>query len=80
MYPYLGLRIAPSRYPNVTRWTGRLRERPSFARTLSAEDRKRLTESRTQFSADQLKRLASLLVSFAEECGEAEAYTETSGT
>jgi glutathione S-transferase len=47
MYPYIGLRIAPSRYPNVARWMGRLRERPSFARTLSAEDRGLARLSRT---------------------------------
>jgi glutathione S-transferase len=47
MYPYIGLRIDPRRYPNVSRWIGRLRGRPSFARTLSAQDRGLSRLSRT---------------------------------
>ena len=39
MYPYIGLRIDPRRYPNVSRWMGRLQGRPSFARTDSPQSR-----------------------------------------
>ena len=47
MYPYIGLRIDPRRYPNVSRWMRQLRGRPSFARTLSAQDRGLARLSRT---------------------------------
>jgi glutathione S-transferase len=47
MYPYIGLRIDPRRYPSVSRWMERLRGRPSFARTLSAQDRGLARISRT---------------------------------
>jgi len=38
MYPYIGLRVDPRRYPSVSRWMRRLRKRPSFAHTLSEQD------------------------------------------
>ncbi len=47
MYPYIGLRIDPHRYPGVSRWMRRLRERPSFAGTLSKQDRDLTRLSRT---------------------------------
>jgi glutathione S-transferase len=39
MYPYVGLRVAPQRHPNVARWMKRLARRASFARTKSQQDR-----------------------------------------
>jgi glutathione S-transferase len=47
MYPYIGLRIDPRRYPGVSRWMRHLRGRPSFARTVSAQDRGLARLSRT---------------------------------
>ncbi len=47
MYPYIGLRIDSHRYPSVSRWMQRLRERASFASTLSEQDRGLTRLSRT---------------------------------
>jgi glutathione S-transferase len=47
MYPYIGLRIDPDRHPGVSRWMQRLGKRPSFARTLSEQDRGLARLSRT---------------------------------
>ena len=47
MYPYIGLRIDPGRYPSVSRWMQSLRKRPSFASTLSEQDRGLTRLSRT---------------------------------
>jgi glutathione S-transferase len=47
MYPYIGLRIDPHRHPGVSRWMQRLGKRPSFARTLSEQDRGLTRLSRT---------------------------------
>ena len=40
MYAYVGMPITRERYPNVVRWMGALKERPSFARTLPPEEAK----------------------------------------
>jgi glutathione S-transferase len=47
MYPYIGLRIDPRRYPSISRWMKHLRKRPSFADTLSEQDRGLSRLSRT---------------------------------
>jgi glutathione S-transferase len=47
MFPYIGLRIDPRRYPSISRWTQHLRKRPSFAGTLSEQDRGLTRLSRT---------------------------------
>jgi len=39
MYPYVGLRVAPARHPNVARWMKRLAQRASFAKTKSQQDK-----------------------------------------
>ena len=39
MYPYVGLRVAPARHPNVARWMKRLARRASFAQTKSSQDK-----------------------------------------
>jgi glutathione S-transferase len=39
MYPYVGLRGSPARYPNVARWMERLAQRASFAKTKSQQDK-----------------------------------------
>jgi len=47
MYAFIQLPIGAERFPNVKRWTQRLRTRPSLATTLSQQDRGLLRLSRT---------------------------------
>lgn len=47
MYAFLQLRPSRDRFPNIARWMDRLKQRPSFVRTLSDQDRGLLRLART---------------------------------
>ena len=47
MYAFVNLPITPARFPHVSRWIAALRDRPSFASTLSSQDRQLLQLSKT---------------------------------
>lgn len=40
MYPWIGLPLEQTRFPNMTKWMARLAQRPSFTQSLSAEMQK----------------------------------------